>query len=395
MSKRAGIILILIILGISASISIYNYIYPEEVVTAINTEIKTNEELAEPPRIETVTLTAAGDCLMHNTQIWSGLQNDGTYSFDTFFTQVKDLISEGDYSSVNFEAPMAGPASGYTGYPLFNSPDAAADTFKDAGFDMVVTANNHAMDRGYSGAIRTLEVLHNAGLDTVGTYENEEASKAFLIKEVKGVKVGYIAYSYGTNGLPVPAEHPYFFNFLDSDKVLNDIKQLRPQVDVLVLVLHWGVEYSPKPTQHQRAMAFEFLEAGADVILGSHPHVIQPMEVIKIDGKDKFVIYSMGNFISHQIGQDRNSGIVLKLKFTKNLDSRETFLTEVDYTPTFSHYYYENGKRKFRVVPVEKTIEKITAETEPFMTENDLPVLKAVLNSTRERLGETFVREMD
>jgi Putative enzyme of poly-gamma-glutamate biosynthesis (capsule formation) len=205
----------------------------------------------------TITLVAAGDCLMHNTQIWSGKQKDGSYSFDTFFAEVKELINEGDYSSTNFEAPMAGPSRGYLGYPLFNSPDAAATTFKEAGFDLVVTANNHIMDQGIQGALRTMQVLHNAGLDTVGTQEKPEESR-WLIKDINGVKVGYLAYSYSTNGIAIPKGYEYFFNFLNKDKILEEIKTVRPQVDVLVLVLHWGVEYTPKPTAEQRALARQF-----------------------------------------------------------------------------------------------------------------------------------------
>lgn len=337
----------------------------------------------------TITLVAAGDCLMHNTQIWSGKQRDGSYSFDTFFADVKYLINEGDYTSTNFEAPMAGPSRGYLGYPLFNSPDAAATTFKDAGFDLVVTANNHILDQGIQGAMRTMQVLHTAGLDTVGTREKPDESR-WLIKDVNGVKVGYLAYSYSTNGIAIPKGYEYFYNFLNKEQILADIKTVRPQVDVLVLVLHWGIEYNPKPTAEQRAMARQFLEAGADAILGSHPHVIQTMEVLKVGGQDKFVIYGMGNFISDQEGRDRNSGIVLKLKFHKDASQGKTLLQEVSYTPTFSHHYKVGGVTRFRVVPVEETITKIKNGQEKIFSNSDLPLLQAVLADTRSRLGPGF-----
>ncbi|HRX21861.1 MAG TPA: CapA family protein [Syntrophomonadaceae bacterium] len=352
--------------------------------------VNVDEPAEVPEQNVTITLTAAGDCLMHNTQIWSGLQENGSYSFPTFFADVQDLIKQGDYSSTNFEAPMAGAAAGYSGYPLFNSPDAAAEAFKDAGFDLIITANNHILDKGFNGAVRTMQVLHEQGLDTAGTYLSAEDREKFLIKDIRGVKVGYLAYSYSTNGLPVPAEHPYFFNFLDQEQILADIKALRPQVDVVVLVLHWGVEYSPQPTNEQKNMARQFLAAGADIILGSHPHVIQPMEVIEVDGQEKFVIYSMGNFISHQTGLERNSGVVLKVKFSKDLASGKTVLSEVAYTPTYSHYYKDDtGKSYFRVVPVEKTIKKIEEGKEPILTAKDLPDLKAVLEATQRQLGPT------
>lgn len=389
MLKRFGIVISLIIIGTVASLNIYAYTQPGQAVSASVPE----QNKPEPVRLETITLTAAGDCLMHNTQIASGLQPDGSYRFDSFFTEVKDFIAEGDYSSTNFEAAMAGPASGYTGYPMFNSPDAVARTFKEAGFDLVVSANNHCLDRGCQGALRTLDVLHQAGLDTVGTYKSKADSQSFLIRDIRGVKVGYLAYTYSTNGIPVPAEYSFLVNFMDKDKIIKDIKKLRPQVDILVLVLHWGLEYNPKPSLEQKDQAREYLEAGADVILGSHPHVIQTMEVLNIAGKDKFVIYSMGNFISHQIGQERNSGIVLKMEFIKDFANNQTTLKQVSYTPTFSHSYRANGKLQFRAVPVEKSIEKIIAGQDPYMSSEYLPVLQSVLASTRSQLGENFNSE--
>ncbi len=347
------------------------------------------------PLSSDITLVAVGDCLMHNTQIWSGQQADGTYNFDCFFSEVQGFIEQGDYSSISFEAPMAGSESGYTGYPLFNSPDAIADTFKKSGFDLVTTANNHAFDRGYDGAMRTLDILRKSGLDTVGTYASEEESKAFLIKDIMGVKVGYLAYSYGTNGIPIPSGNPYCFNLLDRDKILSDIDQLRSQVDILVLILHWGSEYMSQPDSEQVELAHEFLAAGADVILGSHPHVIQPMEIVKINDQDKLVIYSMGNFISHQNGLERNSGIILNMKFNKNFSTGETTLVEVKYIPTYSHNYLDQGIRKFRVIPVEKAIDDILEGREPYLKEQDLPLLEQVLELTKSQLGEEFIANND
>lgn len=333
-----------------------------------------------------ITLTAAGDILMHNTQIASGLQADGTYRFDSFFAPVKKLLEEGDYCSTNFEAALAGPEQGYTGYPIFNSPDAISDTMKEAGFDLVVTANNHCLDRGYRGGVRTLEVLHKAGLDTVGTYASLEDSRKFLVKDINGVKVAYLAYTYSTNGIPVPDQHSYFVNMLEPSRVISDIKKVRPYTDIIVLVLHWGVEYNPEATREQKEMALKFFKAGADVILGSHPHVIEPMEVMRVDGVDKFVIYSMGNFISHQRGLERNSGVVMKLKFIK-AEGKGTLLKSVSYTPTFSHSYKADGRLQFRVVPVEETINRIQAGKEPYLDQAYLPVLKAVLDGTCRQLG--------
>lgn len=340
----------------------------------------------EAPVKPHLTITAAGDCLMHNTQIWAGQEGD-SFNFDHFFEDIKPYLEQGQITSTCFEAPMAGAQAVYTGYPLFNSPDAMADTFKNAGFDIVVTAHNHILDRGVNGAVRTMEVLKSRGLDALGTYSTPTDSRKPVIKEVNGIKVGYIAYTYSTNGIPLPDDYKYMVNFLEREKIVADIKTLRPQVDVVVLVLHWGVEYTPKPTKEQQAMARLFLESGADVILGSHPHVIQTMEVVEVAGKPKFVIYGMGNFISHQNGQERNSGIVLKMDFSKDSSTNQTRLESVDYTPTFSHHYQLNGKTRFRVVAVEDTIQRIRDGEEKVFTSQDIPMLQSVADDTKSRLG--------
>ncbi|MGE5389441.1 MAG: CapA family protein [Deltaproteobacteria bacterium] len=389
MYRRILITVLFILIGTFASFQAYSWAISLDAQRSSPAE-SVRDRTGET---ETITLTAAGDCLMHMPEVNSGLQADGSYRFDTFFADVAGLIQEGDYSSTNLETALAGPESGYTGYPMFNSPDEIANTFKQAGFDMVVTANNHSLDRGYSGGIRTLRVLREARLDTLGTYRDPTEAQSFLIKDIRGVKVGYLAYTYGTNGIPLPSKHPEYVNILQTNKILLDIKKLRPQVDVLILVLHWGVEYQPRPGQDQVALARDLLEAGADAILGSHPHVIQTMEVMQVKGKPKFVIYGMGNFISNQQELERKCGIVLKLKFKKDLDTNETRLIEVSYTPTFSHPYNDHGLVHYRVIPLEQTITKIKQGQDPFMDSNDLPVLEAALRSTVSQLGPEFKDE--
>lgn len=332
-----------------------------------------------------ITLTATGDILMHNTVIAAGEQGD-TYNFDQLFAPVKHLIEAGDYASINLESALAGPSSGYTGYPLFNSPDSIATSLKNTGFDLVVTANNHILDRGFQGALRTMDVLRQAGLDTTGTFKTLEESQQFLIKDIRGVKVGYLAYSYSTNGIPVPQDKSYFYNFLDRDRIINDISALRPQVDVLVLVLHWGVEYSPMPTTEQRSLAREFFTQGADVILGSHPHVIQPLEIMQIEGRQKLVIYSMGNSMGNQNGVERNSGVILSLQFTKDLLRGETVLSGYSYIPTFIQPYNLNGRRLFRVIPIEETIQAIKAGKDPYLDADSIPMLEQVWAATDQQL---------
>ncbi len=332
-----------------------------------------------------VTLTATGDILMHNTVIASGL-NNYNYDFSNLFSPVKHLLEAADYASVNLESALAGPASGYTGYPLFNSPDNIAQALKDSGFDLVVTANNHILDRGYTGALRTMDVLREAGLDTTGTFKSTEESEAYLIKDIRGIKIGYLAYSYGTNGMEIPPGKEYFYNYLHKDRVLADIESLRPQVDVLVLVLHWGVEYSDLPTAEQRELAKLFFEKGADIILGSHPHVLQPLEIMHINGKEKLVIYSMGNSMGDQNGLERNSGVIISLQFTKNNNTGETYLSSYNYIPTYIHEYYDRGRLRFRLLAVEEAINAIKTGQEPYLGSEKLPMLEQLWSDIDYRM---------
>jgi hypothetical protein len=193
---------------------------------------------------ESISLVAFGDILMHNTVIASGTDN-GSFNYEHLFAPVKKLIQAGDYASINLESAMAGPETGYTGYPVFNSPDSVADALRKSGFDLVITANNHILDRGAKGALRTLQVLKKAGLDTTGAFASEAESRQYLIRDINGIKAAYLAYTYDTNGIPVPKDKPYLVNLVDKAKILADIKAVRPQVDIVVLVLHWELNTAP------------------------------------------------------------------------------------------------------------------------------------------------------
>ncbi|NMC34963.1 MAG: CapA family protein, partial [Veillonellaceae bacterium] len=238
------------------------------------------------------------------------------------------------------------------------------------------------------GALRTMDVLREAGLDTTGTFKSAEESKAFLIKDIRGIKVGYLAYSYGTNGMPIPTGKEYFYNFLQKDRVLADIETLRPQVDVLMLVLHWGVEYSDLPTAEQRELARLFFEKGADIILGSHPHVLQPLEIMHVNGKEKLVIYSMGNSMGDQNGLERNSGVIISLQFTKNNKTGETNLSSYNYIPTYIHEYYDQGRRRFRLLAVEEAINAVKTGREPFLGSDKLPMLEQIWSDIDYRITQ-------
>lgn len=174
------------------------------------------------------TFLAVGDVMMHDGQIWAGYDNTtDTFDYSEFFHIVKDEITAADIAMANLETTLAGKEQKYTGYPMFNSPDELADALKDAGFDIIVTSNNHSLDRGAKGALRTIQVLKERGLVPLGTYESEEERETILIKEANGITFAFLSYTYGTNGIPIPKDKPYLVNLMDEEVILEDLKKLK------------------------------------------------------------------------------------------------------------------------------------------------------------------------
>lgn len=357
-----------------------------DVLEGITTKTPNHAE-AERYKPVTISVVAVGDLLMHNTVIKSGDQGDGSYNYDFMYEPIRPILDQADYSWLTMECTLAGAESEYTGYPLFNSPDALAESLKNGGIDLVVTSSNHCLDRGESGARRTLDVLHEQGLDTIGTYKSAEDARKFLIKDLQGIKVGFLSYTYDTNGIPIPED--VWVSMMDHDKIVEDIEKLQPQVDFLVLIMHWGEEYGTYPTEEQQEWAQEFLESGADAIIGSHVHVVQPDQEMEIDGQKKYVIYSMGNSLGNQNGVDRNSGVIVRLNITKPEKDGRAVLSSVDTIPSFSQIYSDGGERKYHTIDLESTIDAVKdGDYDANPGSESLDELIAINRDIRSRLAE-------
>lgn len=309
---------------------------------------KTPNEASAP---STVKIAAFGDVMMHSPQIKAGQLGAEQYDFRKFFKEVKPYISAADIAIGNFEMTLAGSSFPYSGYPQFNAPDQITDALKDAGVDVVSTANNHANDTGEKGILRTHKVINESGIIPTGTAPSQEERKPAIV-EKNGIKVAFLAYTEHTNGLPVPKDKPYLVNRIDVELIKQDIQKAREQGAEYVLVsLHWGVEYTRQPNDFEKKTAQAVLQAGADAILGSHPHVLQPMEKINVNGQEKFIIYSMGNFISNQSDPYTDEGIIVYLDIQKDPTSKQVQLKGVSYLPTFVHKYQGKGKTQYVVIP--------------------------------------------
>lgn len=332
-------------------------------------------------RVETMTtinIAAVGDILMWERQIESAKLANGTYSFDDMFKEVKPYLSKADLTIGNLETTFFGREKNYiqrqqeTLWPLFNCPDELAGTLKNCGFDVLTTANNHCLDRGITGLKRTLDILDQHQILHTGTFRSKTESKNFLITNVKGISIGILSYTYGTNVALNQDDPPWLVNYMTTDVVTN-ISELRKHVDFLIVCLHFGIEFRRYPSFGQKNWVKNCFAFGADVVLGVHPHVIQPFVLEQIKDrtgvtKPRFVIYSLGNFISDRFGNyvpnrkgkfiperlqniHNDSGVILNLKITKD-EQGDTRITDFSYVPTWVHLN-KNDRLQFSVLPVQ------------------------------------------
>lgn len=319
-------------------------------------------ETEKPKGNTSIRIRAVGDIMMHSPQIPAGKKDDGTYDFRYFFEEVKPYLEDADITIGNLETTIGDGSIEYSGYPLFRTPKELVEALKYAGFDVLSTANNHSFDGREFGVVYTLEQLDAYGMLHTGTARSMEERNSVLIIEENEIKTAILAYTYGTNGMEVTISDdklPYMVNYIDKEKICEDISRgKKAGADVIIAVMHWGNEYQRTPDKIQKELADFLFSEGVDVILGSHPHVIQPMEKRQItmdDGSSKevFVIYSLGNFISNQYWQYSDSGVIVDVEIIKNHDTGKVTVGEVGYIPTWvQRVFLPSGKREYRVLPV-------------------------------------------
>ncbi len=368
--KKIGIALLIIIVSLSACSNIPDHV-SEDTRQNNQNELETNpiKTEIEPPYIEPepyyseAKLIAVGDIMMHLPQTQSGYDASAkTYNFDTFFSEITPFL-EGDWVIGNLEVPLAGDLP-FTGYPQFNAPPELADSLKLAGFNILSTTNNHSLDRREKGVLATLDNLRSRGIIPVGTAATPEEAELITMVTHQGVAMAILAYTYGTNGIPIPEGKPYLVSLIDETRMKEDIKKAQEQgAELITVVLHFGNEYQSQPSEEQQLLVDMLFRAGADIILGSHPHVIQPYEIVNVttdEGilKKGVVIYSMGNFISNQDrflnkNKPTDVGVIFEVGIRKHYPDLTVELTEVKAIPTYVHKYKDNGKSRYRVLPLE------------------------------------------
>ena len=268
---------------------------------------------------QTIRLTFVGDAMQHGPQIRAARTTDGTYDYSACFTHLAGDIADADFAVVNLECPLGGKP--YSGYPNFSAPDEFATALRDAGFDFFATANNHCLDRRDAGLKRTIRRLDELKMPHAGTYLNAAARDTLCpqMVDVNGIRMAMMSYTYGTNGIGVQGK--VVVDYINRDRIAADIARARQlQADVICVCMHWGIEYKMLPVEAQRSLADFLVEQGVDLIIGSHPHVVEPMEIRHSDkwNKDVLVVYSLGNFISNQNGTDSRGGALVKATLNRD-----------------------------------------------------------------------------
>ncbi|MBN2481449.1 MAG: CapA family protein [Bacteroidales bacterium] len=299
-----------------------------------------------------LSLLFAGDVMGHDAQIssaWDSKQN--TFRYEPVFQYIAGYVQTADIAVVNLEVTLAGPP--YKGYPEFSSPDELARAVRDAGFDVFLQANNHALDRGQSGFKRTITVLDSMNVLHTGTFLNDTDHQQYhpLILEKNNIRIALLNYTYGTNGLVIP--EPYIINRIDTMQIRKDIDKARiARPDFIIIAIHWGNEYERFENGSQRDLAEFMLNCGADAIIGSHPHVVQPVKFIYSNDSSKFniVVYSLGNFVSNQRDQYRDGGIVFEIVLEKT--AGETYVKNYSYMPYWVYREDLQEQSGFYILPV-------------------------------------------
>ena len=264
-------------------------------------------------------LVVAGDLMQHTPQLTAARQVDGSYNYTESFRFVAPYFRGADLAVVNLETTLSAEGN-YSGYPCFCSPVEVAYDMRDMGVDVALLANNHCLDRGRVGVRRTADVLDKCGIERMGVFRDSVDFEQNNVKYIKrgGVRFAMVNYTYGTNGIPVPKG--VMVNMLDSVSVVRDLRSIcRDKVDCVIAFVHWGNEYERKPNRSQRSMAELMKCNGVDIIIGSHPHVVQPYAV---DDDGKLVVYSMGNFVSNQRKRYTDGGLVVVIDIEEDVDGQ-------------------------------------------------------------------------
>lgn len=349
--------------------------------TSAPTPIPTAVPTPTPMPVVTASILSAGDVIMHAAVIKSGKMADDTYDYRYIFDEVRPYIEEADFSIVSYEGVTMETDRNYSGYPNFNAPPAIMSAFSDIGFDMVNQANNHCLDRKLKGLLETRDIIRKENMQVIGTY-SDAAEPRSRIQDLNGIRVGFLAYTYSCNmneNTLTEEERNTYLSMISRNKMKTEIEALSPEVDFVVVLMHWGTEYRKEPNNEQKELAQDLFSWGADIILGSHPHVVEASETLEVNGETKYVIYAMGNFLSNQIkgtidnkniNEFTEDGMMISLTLQKDMGTGEASLVSVRHIPTWVHRYREGDINKYAIHPIPSVEDSVFENMDTKLADN-------------------------
>ena len=359
---------------------------PETSLAPTPYPISTPTPTPTPMPTLTAKLIAVGDLMLHQAQVDYGYDRDtGEYSFDNVFAEVVPYLSDG-YAIGNLETVFDGGP--FRDFPLFNGVDEFAHALRLAGFDLFTTANNHSNDRHTKGILRTIELLDELGIEHVGTYTSQEERDRIFTKEIGGITFSFLAYTYGLNGMPLERDKQFMVNIINDGYMLDDIRLARDSgCDFVVVLSHMGNEYETAPRQVFKNWINLMLDAGADIVLVSHPHVLQTAEFIDLGDRVGFVAYSLGNFVSSQRTKPRDAGVILNLHFEKAPGERAR-ITKAECIPTWVQFRNNLGATDIKVLPVADALQAVEEGRGDNLRPQDINRMKAVWREAIDKFSE-------
>lgn len=349
---KFGVVLFAFLLFVLCLVCLF---FLEKDINSIKNSEKNNNTLEKDkfPKEYSAKVIMVGDALIHASVYSDALKSNDSYNFKPMLQYIKPIVSKYDLKYYNQETILGGKELGYSTYPQFNSPNEVGDAFLDAGFNLVSLANNHTMDKGEAGVLNSVNYWKSKkNVVYSGQWLSWEDRDQVHVYDINGISYAFFSYTVWTNGLETPIGKEYLNNVYSDEKAASDIAKVRDLVDVVIVAMHWGTEYSLDVSSMQENIANYLSSLGVNLIIGTHPHVVEPVEYIN-DGKT-FVIYSLGNFISAQVGMDRLTGLMMEVTIKKTVNADESIVISIEEPKAELTYTYTDNYTKFRIYPYSK-----------------------------------------
>lgn len=354
------------------------------------------EENKQEVKDTVVSFIGVGDNLIHDTVYKDAEKEDGSYDFTKMYADIKDEVKDSDIAFINQETVLGGTELGLSGYPTFNSPTEIAKNLEATGFNLVNLATNHCLDKYESGISNELAAFSETEMIVNGVYTSAEAYEQIPTFKKKGITFSFLAYTYGTNGIEAP--NPYNVSYFSDEKITSDVTKAKEISDIVIVSAHWGDENTFAPNDYQKHYAQLFADLKVDVVIGTHPHTIQPVEWVNgAEGNQTLVVYSLGNFIGGMLTTDNAIGGMISFDFVKDKKTEEINVKNVKWTPTIIHFEGNQNnilaeRYNYKVYQVKNYTDELANKHVLNGFEGNVVSLDYINKKTKEVISEEYIK---